>query len=52
MKSKVKKDVTIALRISKGMSNELIQLAKRNRTSVSGIIRHSVDKFISKDKVA
>ena len=51
MKSKVKKDVTIALRISTGMSNELIQLAKRNRTSVSGIIRHSVDRFISKDQL-
>ena len=49
MKSKVKKDVTIALRVSTGMSNELSQLAQKNKTSVSGIIRHSVDKFISKN---
>ena len=49
MKSKVKKDVTIALRVSTGMSNELNQLAQKNKTSVSGIIRHSVDKFISKN---
>ena len=34
------------------MSNELIQLAKKNKTSVSGVIRHSVNQFISKDKVA
>ena len=52
MKSKVKKDVKIALRISSGMSNELTQLAQKNRTSVSGVIRHSVNQFISKDKVA
>ncbi len=51
MKSKVKKDVTIALRVSTGMSNELNQLAQKNKTSVSGLIRHSVDKFISKNKV-
>ena len=51
MKSKVKKDVTIALRMTSGMSNELIQLAARNRTSVSGVIRHSVNQFIGKDKI-
>ena len=51
MKSKVKKDVTIALRVSTGMSNELNQLAQKNKTSVSGLIRHSVDKFISKDQL-
>ena len=50
MKSKVKKDVTIALRVSTGMATELLQLAGRNRTSVSSVIRHSVDKFINKDK--
>lgn len=52
MKSKVKKDVKIALRISSGMSKELTQLAEKNKTSVSGVIRHSVNQFISKDKVA
>ena len=51
MKSKVKKDVTIALRVSEGMSNELSQLAVKNKTSVSGVIRHSVDKFINKDSI-
>jgi len=52
MKSKVKKDVKVALRISSGMSDDLNQLAQKNKTSVSGVIRHSVNQFISKDKVA
>ena len=47
MKSKVKKDVKIALRISSGMSNELTQLAEKNKTSISGVIRHSVNTFIN-----
>lgn len=51
MKSKVKKDSKVTLRISEGMSNELESLAKRNKTSVSGIIRHSVNQFISKDQL-
>jgi hypothetical protein len=51
MKSKVKKDVTIALRMTTGMSNELNQMAKRNKTSVSGVVRFAVNQFIGKDKI-
>lgn len=51
MKSKVKKDEKITLRITSGMSNDLIQLARKNKTSVSGVIRHSVNQFISKSNL-
>jgi hypothetical protein len=48
MKSKVKKDVKIALRISTGMSNELNQLAKKNETSVSGVVRYAINNLNKK----
>ena len=47
MKSKVKKEVKVALRISKGMSAELDSLADRNKTTVSNVIRESVNSFIN-----
>ena len=47
MKSKVKKEVKVALRISKGMSAELDSLADRNNTTVSNVIRESVNSFIN-----
>ena len=47
MKSKVKKEVKVALRISKGMSTELNSLASRNETTVSNVIRESVNTFIN-----
>ena len=47
MKSKVKKDVKITLRVSKGMGTELDSLANRNNTTVSNVIRESVNSFIN-----
>jgi predicted DNA-binding protein len=47
MKSKVKKDVKVALRISKGMRTELDSLASKNETTVSNVIRESVNTFIN-----
>lgn len=47
MKSKVKKGEFVALRISKGLRNELESLAHKNKTSVSNVIRHSVKTFIN-----
>ena len=47
MKSKVKKVVKVSLRISKGMSAELDSLASRNNTTVSNVIRESVNTFIN-----
>ncbi|MDB9928534.1 hypothetical protein OAD34_08205 [Flavobacteriaceae bacterium] len=47
MKSKVKKVVKVALRISKGMSAELNSLASKNETTVSNVIRESVNQFIN-----
>jgi hypothetical protein len=47
MKSKVKKGEFIGLKVSKGMRTELEDLAHKNRTSVSNVIRESVNTFIN-----
>ena len=48
MKNKVKKNVTIATRISEGMQSELSYLATKNKKSVSEVVRFAVSEFVSK----
>lgn len=47
MKNKSIKSEFVALRLSKGMRTELEDLAHKNRTSVSNVIRESVNTFIN-----
>jgi len=47
MNTKNAKSESIALRLSKGMRTELEDLAHKNRTSVSSVIRESVNTFIN-----
>jgi predicted DNA-binding protein len=47
MKNVSNKDVSIALRLSRGMRTELESLAHKNKTSVSNVIRESVNQFIN-----
>ena len=47
MNTKNAKSESIALRLSKGMRTELESLAHKNKTSVSNVIRESVNQFIN-----
>ena len=47
MKNKSIKSESIALRLSRGMRTELEFLAQKNKTSVSNVIRESVNQFIN-----
>jgi Arc/MetJ-type ribon-helix-helix transcriptional regulator len=51
MKSKVKKDVKITLRVSKGMRSELDNLTKRNNTNMSEIIRYAFNELINSKSI-
>ena len=47
MKNTNYKSTSLALRLSKGMKTELEDLAHKNKTSVSNVIRESVKQFIN-----
>ena len=47
MKNSSNKSESVALRLSRGMRTELESLAHKNKTSVSNVIRESVNQFIN-----
>jgi hypothetical protein len=52
MKKKVQKDAHLVLRLSKGMKLELESLASKNKTSISEVVRYSVNELVKSNKVA
>ncbi len=47
MKNTNYKSTSLALRLTRGMKADLEELALKNKTSVSNVIRESVNQFIN-----